>query len=138
MNLRQGLASARGTSTLEFIAVFPFLLLILLVGVEFSRAWLTANVAQNAVREGVRIAVVTPAADDPVNTGRQKILDILTGPNFTIVSGPTVTCNPAPCDVTSNSQVTADVTVEFRTIFPGFLPQIGTFNIRQSATMRYE
>ena len=135
MRLRHNLGSQKGTSTLEFIVVFPFLLLILLAGVELSRAWLTANLAQNAVREGVRLAVVTPVADDPVARGIARISDILTITSLTIVSGPTVACDPS---CTTDAQVNASVTVEFRTIFPIFLPQIGAFNITQSATMRYE
>ncbi len=51
----------RGTSTLEFIVVLPTLLIIFLGGLELSRAWLAANIATNAAREGARVGVVTPA-----------------------------------------------------------------------------
>ena len=133
--IRRRLGNAKGTSTLEFIAVFPILLLVFLVGVELCRAWLTANIALNAVREGVRLAVVTPAANDPIATATNRILDVLTVTNIPVVSGPTVACDPS---CTIDAQVNASVTVQFQTIFPIFLPQIGTYNIRQSASMRYE
>ena len=134
--MRRALWNARGTSTLEFIVVFPFLMLVFLVGVELSRAWLTANIAQNAVREGVRLAVVTPAANDPIAAATNRILDVLSVTAIPVVSGPTVTCNPS---CVTDAFVNATVTVQFQTIFPLFLPaQMGTYNIQQSASMRYE
>ena len=55
------LGNQRGTSTLEFVVVLPTLLIIFLGGLELSRAWLSANIATNAAREGARVGVVTPA-----------------------------------------------------------------------------
>ena len=55
------LGNQRGTSTLEFVVVLPTLLIIFLGGLELSRAWLAANIATNAAREGARVGVVTPA-----------------------------------------------------------------------------
>ena len=129
------LGNAKGTSTLEFIAVFPALLFIMLVGVELSRLWLTVNIAQNAVREGVRMAVVTPAANNPITTGANRIIDVLSAINIPIVGVPTVACDPS-CVV--DALVKADVTVQFQPIFPIFLPQIVTYDIHQTAWMRYE
>jgi Flp pilus assembly protein TadG len=129
------LGNAKGTSTLEFIAVFPILMLVFLVGVELCRVWLTANIALNAVREGVRRAVVTPAALDPISAGRDRILDVLSGMNIPVFSGPTVTCDPS---CVTDAQVNASVTVQFQPAFPIFLPQILTYNIQLSASMNYE
>src|SRR5512139_514088 len=50
-----------GTSTLEFIVILPFLLIIMLIAVELSRALATYNVVVQASREGARQAVVTPS-----------------------------------------------------------------------------
>jgi Flp pilus assembly protein TadG len=133
MTLRHKLGNAKGTSILEFLVVFPFLMFIFLVGIEFSRAWMTANIAQNAVREGARIAVVTKAADDPIAMGTAKISSLLPL-SMPPVSGPTVTCTPS---CAPDAQVVASVTVQFQPLFPLFLP-IGTYNISQTATMRYE
>jgi len=135
MTLRQRFGNTKGTSILEFLVVFPFIMFIFLVGIELSRAWMTANIAQNAVREGVRVAVVTPAANNPINTGQNKINNLLSISSMTIVSGPTVTCTPS---CVQDAQVTGSVTVQFQTLFPLFLPQIGTYTIRQTSTMRYE
>jgi Flp pilus assembly protein TadG len=135
MTLRQRLGNAKGTSILEFLVVFPFLMFIFLVGIELTRAWMTANIAQNAVREGARVAVVTPVANDPITTGTNRINNLLSISSMTIVSGPSVTCTPS---CVQNAQVSATVTVQFQTLFPLFLPQIGTYNIRQTSTMRYE
>jgi hypothetical protein len=48
--------------TLVETAIILFLLLLILLGItEFARAWFVKNSLKNAVRHGVRIAVVTPA-----------------------------------------------------------------------------
>src|SRR5262249_43356655 len=59
----------RGTSTLEFAVVLPTLLIIFLGGLELARAWLTVNIATNAVREGARVA----AASNPTLTGTNPV-----------------------------------------------------------------
>jgi Flp pilus assembly protein TadG len=86
------LLGQNGTSTLEFIVVLPTLLFIFLAAVELSRAWMTAHVATSAVREGARIAAVTPAAT-AVSAGISKVNDVLRSANLTAQTpGPTVTC----------------------------------------------
>jgi Flp pilus assembly protein TadG len=126
-----------GTSTLEFIVVLPTLLFIFLASVELSRAWLTAHVATSAVREGARIAAVTPAAG-AVSAGTAKVNSVLSAANLTAQSGPTVTCTPSPCDPTKDSRVDVAVTVRFQTLFPVFLPMLQTMDIQETASMRYE
>lgn len=130
----------RGTSTLEFIVVLPTLLIIFLGGLELSRAWLTANIAANAAREGARVGVVTPALgtdpNAPVfdNTAAvARINDILTAANLTPApSGVSVTCTPPPSPPPGlsgcipDSRVTASVTIDFVTVAPLFLPVLGT------------
>src|SRR5712664_2452260 len=90
----------RGTSTLEFIVVLPTLLIIFLGGLELSRAWLAANIATNAAREGARVGVVTPALGADPNSpvfdngaALTRINDILTAANLTAASV-SVTCTP--------------------------------------------
>lgn len=103
-----------------------------------SRAWLTAHVAANAVREGARIGVVTPPAD-VVSVATTRINDVLGSGGLTAFAGPSVTCGP-PCEV--NAQVVASVTVQFRSTIPLltlFNPVFDSgINIQQTATMRYE
>ena len=67
MKALRRLLGQEGTSTLEFIVVLPTLLFIMFAAVELSRAWLTAHVATSAVREGVRLAAVTPVGKRPIS-----------------------------------------------------------------------
>ncbi len=129
----------RGTSTLEFIVVLPTLLIIFLGGLELSRAWLTANIATSAARDGARVGVVTPATgsnpNSPVfdNTAALARIDgILQAANLYPAASRTVTCTPPASPPTGfsgcipDSQVTATVTLNFVTVVPLFLPVLGT------------
>ncbi len=148
MSQHRRLGNERGTSTLEFIVVLPLLLFIFLVGLELSRAWLTAHVAASAVREGARLGAVTPVSPDPpysMTTWEQtvtlRITDVLAAANLTALSTPAVGCTPTPC--APNSRVDTTVTVEFQTVVPLFFAVMTNVNlesipITQSATMRYE
>jgi Flp pilus assembly protein TadG len=134
------LGNQRGTSTLEFVVVLPTLLIIFLGGLELSRAWLSANIATNAAREGARVGVVTPALGTDPNApvfddtaAVARITDILTAANLTAAPGGiTVTCTPPaspPAGMSGcipDSQVTASVTINFVTVAPLFLPVLGT------------
>ena len=134
------LGNQRGTSTLEFIVVLPTLLIIFLGGLELSRAWLTANIATNAAREGARVGVVTPALgtnpNAPIFDNRAaitRIHEILTAAKLTAAPGGiTVTCTPPaspPPGLSGcipDSRVTASVTINFVTVAPLFLPVLGT------------
>ena len=132
------LRDQRGTSTLEFIVVLPTLLIIFLGGLELSRAWLAANIATNAAREGARVGVVTPATGSNPNApvfdnhaALTRINDILTAANLTAASV-SVTCTPPaspPPGLSGcipDSRVTASVTINFVTVVPLFLPVLGT------------
>lgn len=59
----------REGQTLIETALVLFLILLILLGItEFSRAWYTKNSIKNAVRQGVRVAVVTPSLVDVAAT----------------------------------------------------------------------
>jgi Flp pilus assembly protein TadG len=134
---RHSVGNDRGTSTIEFLVVLPFLLLIMLASVEFSRAFMTVNLATTAAREGARWgAVSAPGAVKGVGEGR--IAQILTagGAACSSALGCSVNCDPSPCDI--DSRVVADVNVTFQTIVPVFLPSLTSINLNQSASMRYE
>jgi TadE-like protein len=52
--------------TLIETALILFLLMLIVLGIsEFSRAWFVKNSLKNAVRQGVRVAVVTPRNNLP-------------------------------------------------------------------------
>jgi Flp pilus assembly protein TadG len=121
----------RGTASVEFVALLPVLLLVLLGLVESARAWLTLELVTAAAREGVRAAVVAPA--DQVSTfGAARIDAILGAGNWT----GSVTCSATPC--APDAQVTATVNVTFQTVVPAILPWFSAMPISQTAIMRYE
>ncbi len=137
MKTRQRLlGNCRGTSSLEFIAVLPFVLTVMLLGVELSRAVFTYNVLVQAAREGARVGVVT----DPFNQAPAltRINTLLASANITGASA-SVTCSPTPC--APDSQVTASVSLTFNTIFLGWLPiasVMSNWPLTATAVMRYE
>ncbi len=133
------LGTQRGTSTLEFLVVLPALLLIFLGSLELSRAWLAANIAMNAARQGARVGAVSApgAGSTPTNTifdptpAITAINVVLTAANLT-AANVSVTCTPAatpPPGFTGcspDSQIQASVTINFQTVVPLLLPILGT------------
>jgi Flp pilus assembly protein TadG len=136
MKTLRRLLGQEGTSTLEMIVVLPTLLFIMFAAVELSRAWMTAHVATSAVREGARLAAVTPVAQNPIGIATTRINEVLSSANLTPLTAPTVTCTPAPC--AQDSRVDASVTVRFQTLFPVLLPMLQTKDISETASIRYE
>ena len=57
----------KGQTLIETALILTLLLLILLGISEFARAWYTKNSLKNAVRQGARIAVVTPSVTIPAS-----------------------------------------------------------------------
>ena len=144
MNVLRRLLGQEGTSTLEFIVVLPTLLFVMFAAVELSRAWLTAHVATTAVREGARVAAVTPPAS-AASAATTRVTNVLSSANLTALSAPAVTCTnyPSPRKDPSawcepDSRVNVAVTVRFQTLFPVFLPMLQTMDIQETASMRYE
>ena len=138
------LSNQRGTSTLEFLVVLPTLLIIFLASLELSRAWLTANIATNAVREAARVGVVTPPPDPNNPTfdngpALARMTEVLDAANLTAASS-SVTCSSTACP--PDSQVLASVTINFETVVPLFLPILGTPNnplvLQETVRMRRE
>jgi len=150
------LKGQRGTSTLEFVVVLPTLLIIFLGGLELARAWLTVNIATNAVREGARVAAAsnpTLTGTNPVNygfdntTALARLNQVLSSANLTPTTV-SITCTPAatpPAGMTGctpDSLIQASATVNFVTVAPLFLPVLGTpaspLVIQETARMRRE
>jgi hypothetical protein len=125
--------------------VLPTLLFIVLASLELSRAWLTANIATNAAREGARVGVVTPPPDPSnpsFNNGPAlaRMTEILDAANLTNVNLSPVTCSLPACP--PDSQVEASVTINFETVVPLFLPMLGTSSnplvLQETVRMRRE
>jgi Flp pilus assembly protein TadG len=122
----------RGTSSVEFILIAPFLLLILFASVELSRAWFTMNLLTTAAREAVRAAVVA-APDQVASVGNARLTQILGAGNY---SGG-VSCSTNPCG--QNSQVTANISMNFNTVVPNLLWMIPRpLVLQQTASMTFE
>ena len=127
------LRDARGVTSVEFVLILPTLLLVLFLSVELSRAWFTMNLMTTAAREGVRAGVVAPPTQVAA-VGNARINSFLGSGNWT---GAGVTCSTNPC--AEDSQVTADITVNFNTLFPALLYMLPRpLVMRQTASMRYE
>ena len=59
-HLKNKIQGERGQSVLELALILPILLMLILGISEFGRAWMTMNLLTGAVREGARMASVTP------------------------------------------------------------------------------
>ncbi len=124
--------NCRGTSTLEFVVVLPFLFILMLTAVELSRMLFTYNTIVQATRDGARVAVVTnPFSDVPATA---RINAILAASNLT-ASSVSVIC-PATC--AADSTVTATVTVNFQTFVPYLSSVLSSVSLTHSTYMRYE
>jgi len=60
IQMKNRFGGMRGQSVLELALILPILLMLVFGIAEFGRAWMTLNVLTGAVREGARIASVTP------------------------------------------------------------------------------
>jgi Flp pilus assembly protein TadG len=122
----------RGTSSLEFLLIAPFLLFILFGSVELSRAWFTLNLMTTAAREAVRAGVVASPANVSA-VGNARLNQLLGAGRWT---GPGVTCSANPC--ASDAVVTANISMNFVTVVPNLLPMLNPVVLQQTASMRYE
>lgn len=69
------LRSDRGQAVVEFMIVFPLLVLLVFGIIEMGAAWRTYQVTTNAAREGARLTVLPSANEDDI---RAAIADRLT------------------------------------------------------------
>ncbi len=101
----------RGSITLEAVMVFPLLLTILFVSIEFSWMFFVRHTMSNAAREGARAAIipeatnadVAAAIDSAVRRGGLSSADY----NFKMMSGNTGVANLG--GVTGGSAVSVQV-----------------------------
>lgn len=124
----------RGTALVEFTLILPLLLLLTVAAVDFGRAFFVKNIVEQAAREGVRLRVVTTAADSA--DVRARVLAVANSANVTIaglsVSGPD-----------AQRQVTVVVEAQFNWIVPGIYNLFGAnftnpMQVTGRAVMRHE
>jgi len=60
IQMKRKIQGERGQSIMELALILPILLMLVLGISEFGRAWMTMNLMTGAVREGARLASVTP------------------------------------------------------------------------------
>jgi len=143
-------AKNKGQAAVEFTLVFVLLLVVLWIPAEFGLAFYTTQIAQNAVREGARIA----AADSNPVAGFCDIPACYTGPNIlkeTSLRLPaalmrdirvTLAVDPVS-DTNCNEMVTVSATGTFRFFFYQIFKLMGlaasdTRQITTSTRMRWE
>ncbi len=104
----KNIKNKNGTMLIETALVLVILLVILLGITEFARAWFTKNSLKNAVRQGARVAVVTPAAS---LTTSFQCASSTTCPNANVLTN-AVCCQPGVKPKTGEPAI--NVTLECR------------------------
>ena len=140
MERARRLSAQQGAAIVETIFAVLFLLFVMFGIVELARAWFTQQLATAAVREAVRAGAVAAQANVTTN-GIARIDAVLAAGGIPSSNPPvlvkSVDLQPG-CPGAGDRQVVANVTLRFKTVFPLLLPILGTLDIPQSATMRWE
>jgi Flp pilus assembly protein TadG len=137
--MKRARRNQRGAAIVETVFAVLFLLFVMFGIVELARMWFTQQLATAAVREAVRAGAVAKQTDVST-TGLARINAVLTagGIKSGKIKSPSVGLAPIGIAGSTDQQVVASVTVEFNTVFPLLLPNLGTINIPQTAAMRWE
>ena len=115
--------SERGIAAVEFVVVFPILLLMLLGIVEFGRYYNASITVTHAAREAVRpVALGSPGSAGTAATNAASPL--------TVTVGATTTC---PANGTGNASITVNATFAWDPLF--LVPGLPT-SISRTAVMR--
>ena len=131
------LSGQRGAAIVETIFAVFFLLFVMFGIVELARAWFTQQLATAAVREAVRLGAVAASANVKSDC-ETRISAVLTGAGIAPAKIISPLCGLQAISGSTDQQVVASVTVQFNTVFPLLLPNLGTININQTAAMRWE
>jgi hypothetical protein len=81
-NLNKKIKGERGQSVMELALILPLLLLLVIGISEFGRAWMTLSILTGAVREGARVASVTPEVLSNQEVVIQIVEDLLGDANL--------------------------------------------------------
>jgi TadE-like protein len=132
-------ATSKGQAVVEFTLVFVLLLAIIWIPADFGLAFFTAQLVQNASREGARLAAATKPfniADIQTQVSNRIRSALLT--NISInVTGPT-------CDPTLDMQVVSvGISGDYNFYFYQLLRLLGlpasnSVTITRTTSMRYE
>jgi Flp pilus assembly protein TadG len=135
-NLRR---NASGQTLVEFTLMFVLFLAIIWIPADFGLAFYSGQLAQNASREGARLA----AATNPFDAGNIQI-QVMKRINSAMLKNITANVVPPACDPAVNMQVvTVTVAGEYNFYFYQLLRLLGfsapdSVVISRTTTMRYE
>ena len=109
----------RGTALIEFALVLPFMLVLTMLVIDFSRAFYVKNMLHQAAREGVRLLVVTSDAEIAAVEARTRDVARRGG----IQDGDlNVVVTPA---ATPNGMARVECTAQFTWNYPGLITFLG-------------
>jgi len=132
-------ATSKGQAVVEFTLVFVLLLAIIWIPADFGLAFFTGQLAQNASREGARLA----AATKPFNTADIQT-QVSNRIRSALLTNTTVNVAAPACDPTLGMQVVSvGVSGDYNFYFYQLLGLLGlpapnSLTISRSTTMRYE
>ncbi|HEX6438308.1 MAG TPA: TadE/TadG family type IV pilus assembly protein [Candidatus Binatia bacterium] len=137
---RKNLArKASGQALVEFTLMFVLFLAIIWIPVDFGLAFYSGQLAQNASREGARLA----AATNPFDAGNIQT-QVMNRMDSAVLKNVTADVVPPACDGALNMQVvTVTVAGEYNFYFYQLLRLLGlsapdSVFISRTTTMRYE
>ena len=130
---------ARGQALVEFTLMFVLFLAIIWIPADFGLAFYSGQLAQNASREGARLA----AATNPFDAGNIQS-QVINRMDSAVLKNITANIVPPACDPALNMQVvTVTVAGEYNFYFYQLLRLLGfsapdNVVISRTTTMRYE
>jgi Flp pilus assembly protein TadG len=131
--MRSARAHRRGSNAIEFALTLPIFVILLSGMIDFSWYFFTGWRVSSAVREGLRVASVTPVTDDPVDRAETAVENAGTAYEVTWVSGfPTASIIGSPPDRGIQVSARADVPPLI-----GIIPVVPD-EVRYQAVMRLE
>jgi Flp pilus assembly protein TadG len=131
--------TSRGQAVVEFTLVFVLLLAISWIPADFGLAFFTGQLAQNASREGARLA----AATNPFNAGDIQT-QVSNRISSALLTNTSINVTAPTCDPTLGMQVVSvGVSGDYNFFFYQLLRLLGlpapnSLTISRTTTMRYE
>ncbi len=132
-------ATSKGQAVVEFTLVFVLLLAIIWIPADFGLAFFTGQLAQNASREGARLAAATKpfnTADIQTQVSNRIRSALLTNTSINVTSP---TCDPTLAMQVVSVTVSGDHNFYFYQLLRLLgLPAPNSVTITRTTSMRYE